>query len=540
VSDWNFADVWHEIARLQPDLPAVIRGEAVTTWADLDRRAAALAHRFLAADLGHQAKVAQYLHNGPEYLETLFACFAASLVPVNTNYRYVDSELVYLWRDADVEAVVFHGAFAPQAAAARDRLPGIRLWLWVDDRSGACPEWAEPYEAAVGSTGDGTVEPSRARSGDDLFLLYTGGTTGQPKGVMWRQDDLFAVLNRTATVRYPEEGTLADVRALLPPIDEPRTRVLPAAPLMHGTAVFSAFGTMGAGGAVVLTEDVRFDAAGILDTLARHRVTEISIVGDAFAKPLLDELDAHPGRWDLSALRVMLSSGVMWSAPIKEGLLRHVPGLLCVDTLGSSEAVGVARSISSTRTSTRTGGFKLGPDAQVIRDDGTPVEPGSGEEGLVAVAGRGPVGYYKDPEKTAATFRVLGGRRWITPGDHALVHADGTVQLLGRGSSCINTGGEKVFPEEVEEALKLQDHVHDAVVVGVPDPRFGQMVVAVVEPEPGATLSEGDLTSSLRDQLAAYKIPRRIVLVESIGRAPNGKVDQRRWREDAAKAVGRA
>jgi 3-oxocholest-4-en-26-oate---CoA ligase len=540
VSDWNFADVWDEIARLQPHLPAVLRGDDVTTWGDLDRRADALASRLLDAGLGHQSKVAQYLHNGPEYLESLYACFKASLVPVNTNYRYVDAELVYLWRDADVEAVVFHGAFTSHADASRTQLPGIRLWLWVDDGSGPCPDWAEPYEAATGARVDGPVRGPRGRSGDDLFLLYTGGTTGQPKGVMWRQDDLFAVLNRTATVRYPEDGGLDDVRSMLPALDQPRTRVLPAAPLMHGTAVFSAFGTMDAGGAVVLTDQVRFDAVNILDTLARHHVTEVSIVGDAFAKPLLDELDANPGRWDLSALRVMLSSGVMWSLPIKEGLLRHVPDLLCVDTLGSSEAVGVARSISSKQRSARTGGFKLGPDAQVIRDDGTPVEPGSGEEGLVAVAGRGPVGYYKDPEKTAKTFRVIGGRRWITPGDHALVQADGTVQLLGRGSSCINTGGEKVFPEEVEEALKLHGHVHDAVVVGVPDPRFGQMVVAVVEPEAGTTPSEDDLTGALRDQLAAYKIPRRIVVVDSIGRAPNGKVDQRRWREEAARAVGRA
>jgi fatty-acyl-CoA synthase len=200
----------------------------------------------------------------------------------------------------------------------------------------------------------------------------------------------------------------------------------------------------------------------------------------------------------------------------------------------------VGRSISSTRKAARTAGFKLGPDAQVIRDDGTPVEPGSGEEGLLAIGGRGPVGYYKDPEKTARTFRVIGDRRWITPGDHATVEADGTVILLGRGSSCINTGGEKVFPEEVEEALKLNATVHDAVVVGVPDPRFGQMVVAVVEPAAGAVPTEDELVASLRDRLAGYKIPRRVVLVDSIGRAPNGKVDQRRWREEAARATGRA
>jgi acyl-CoA synthetase (AMP-forming)/AMP-acid ligase II len=540
VSDWNFADVWDEIARLQPDLPAVIRGDEVTRWGELQQRSGAVARRLLDAGLPHQAKVAQYLHNSAEYVETLYACFAASLVPVNTNYRYVGSELAYLWRDADVEAVVFHGSFADQADAVRAEVPDIGLWLWVDDGSGPCPAWAEPYQDAAQAAVEVPVTCASGRSGDDLFLLYTGGTTGQPKGVMWRQDDLFAILNRTATVRYGDEGTVADVAANLPDPAEPRTRVLPAAPLMHGTALFSAFGTLGAGGAVVLTEGVKFDVVELLDTLARHRVTEVSIVGDAFAKPLLDQLDAHPDRWDLSALRVMLSSGVMWSLPVKEGLLRHVPDLLCVDTLGSSEAVGVARSISSRKKTTRTGGFKLGPDAQVIREDGTAVEPGSGEEGLLATAGRGPVGYYKDPEKSARTFRMIDGRRWTTPGDMATVDADGTVQLLGRGSSCINTGGEKVFPEEVEEALKLHAGMADAVVVGVPDPRFGQMVVAVVEPGANGTPDEQQLGAALADHLAAYKIPRRFVVVDTIGRAPNGKVDQRRWRDEAAKAVGRA
>jgi len=540
VSDWNFADVWDEIAGLQPDLPAVVRGEHTLSWAQLQRRSSAVATHLLGAGLGHQAKVAQYLHNSAEYIESLYACFAASLVPVNTNYRYVGSELAYLWRDADVEAVVFHGCFAAQAAAVRPEVPAISRWLWVDDGSGPCPDWAEPYEDAASTEIPVPALGPEGRSGDDLYLLYTGGTTGQPKGVMWRQDDLFAILNRTATVRYGDEGTIADVEANLPPVDAPRTRVLPAAPLMHGTAMFSAFGTLGAGGAVVLTEGVRFDAVELLDTLAEQRVTEVSIVGDAFAKPLLDQLDAHPDRWDLSSLRVMLSSGVMWSLPVKEGLLRHVPDLLCVDTLGSSEAVGVARSISSSRKTTRTGGFKLGPDAQVIREDGTPVEPGSGEQGLLATAGRGPIGYYKDPEKSARTFREIDGRRWTTPGDMATVDADGTVQLLGRGSSCINTGGEKVFPEEVEEALKLHAGMSDAVVVGVPDPRFGQMVVAVVEPRRGSDTSEEHLSAALREHLATYKVPRRYVVVDSIGRAPNGKVDQRRWREEAARAVGRA
>lgn len=535
-TDWNFADLWEAIALVQPDRPAVVRGDAVLTWSEWERRSDAVAARLLAAGLIRGARVAQYLTNSAEYLESLFASFKAAMAPVNTNYRYVADELAYLWIDAGVEAVMFHGQFTDNAAEVRDRIPSVKLWLWVDDGTGPCPEWAEPYEAAA-SSGSRRPSDSPERSGDDLYLLYTGGTTGAPKGVMWRQDDLLCVLNRTSSVKYDEAEGVGCVARCLAAAGDERPRGVPAAPLMHGTAAFSAFGILDSGGAVVLTVDPRFDPEALLDTIERERVTDVSIVGDAFAKPLLDALDAEPERWDVSSLRVMLSSGVMWSAPVKEGLLRHAPDLLCVDTLGSSEAVGLARSISSRRGTARTAGFKLGPDAQVIREDGTPVEPGSGEVGLVALAGRGPIGYFNDPVKSAGTFREIAGRRWTTPGDHATVDTDGTVTLLGRGSGCINTGGEKVFPEEVEEVLKLRPEVHDAVVMGAPHERFGQQVVAFVEPAAGAAVDVDSLLTHTRERLAAYKVPRRIAVVESIGRAVNGKVDQARWRSEAERLV---
>lgn len=536
MTSWNFADVWETIAHAQPEAPALIRGESVRTWDQFDRRAQLIGYRLVGAGLGHQSRVAQYLMNSMEYLETIFATFKVAMVPVNTNYRYVADELAYLWLDAGVEAVVFHGSFSGQIEQIRNRLRAIRLWLWVDDDGGACPEWAEPYEAVATSEALPLSEIP-PRSGDDLYLLYTGGTTGKPKGVMWRQDDLFCVLNRSATIKYPEEGTIDDVGRLLVDHGPHRPRVIPAAPLMHGTAAFSAFAILDSGGAVVLCENPRFDPEELLDTVTAHGVTDLSIVGDAFAKPILDALDSQPERWDISTLRVILSSGVMWSAPVKEGLLSHAPDLLCVDTLGSSEAVGLARSISSTRGTARTAGFKLGPDAQVIREDGTPVEPGSGEIGLVAVAGRAPIGYYNDPVKSAGTFREMAGRRWTTPGDFATVDEDGTVTLLGRGSGCINTGGEKVFPEEIEEALKLDPSVRDAVVVGAPHERFGQQVVAFIEPTAGARVDLETLRAGLQGTLAGYKVPRQMVAVESIGRAANGKVDQARWRAEAERLV---
>ncbi|HET6963337.1 MAG TPA: AMP-binding protein, partial [Acidimicrobiales bacterium] len=486
MTDWNFADVWDAVAATVPDRPALHQGPVRLDWGQLERRAAAVAGTLVSAGLGHQAKVAQYLYNCPAYLESLYGCFKAGLIPVNTNYRYTDDELVYLWDNSDSEAVIFHSSFTERVERVRDRLPGVKLWLWIDDGSGgAAPDWAVPYDRALAHE---PLESPGRRSGDDMLFIYTGGTTGMPKGVMWRQDDLFSVLNRTGEVRYPEDGGLEDVRTILsrPPRHAP-PRLVPGPPLMHGTGLFTAMSVMSSGGSVVMPEGHHLDVEALLDLIGEERVTEMSIVGDAFAKPILAALDAEPGRWDISSLWLIISSGVMWSAEVKEGLLRHNPKLTLVDTLGSSEAVGMARSTSRAGKTTETAGFTLGPDTKVLTEDGREVAPGSGEQGRLALRGRGPMGYYKDPDKSAATFTVIEGQRWTIPGDFATVRADGTVQLLGRGSVCINTGGEKVFPEEVEEVLKLHPSVADAVVVGVPDERFGERVTAVVERRPGTT-----------------------------------------------------
>ena len=531
---WNFADVWEVVAEQLPDAPAQVQGARVLSWSEFDRRADGVARALLDAGLGHQAKVAQYLHNAPEYLESLFAAFKAGLVPVNTNYRYGDDELHYLWDNADVEAVVFHATFTERVEAIRDRLPQVRAWLWVDDGAGPCPDWASPYEQAA-SSDPGRVVADWGRSADDLYLLYTGGTTGKPKGVMWRQGDLFALLNRTAAVRYEgEEGDLDVVRAMLA---RPGPVQMPACPLMHGTGAFSAFAAMSAGGSVVTLTNRSFDVVELLDTIERERVNAIAIVGDAFAKPMLRSLDAEPDRWDISSLRLVLSSGVMWSEETKQGLLRHHPRMLLADQFSSSEAMGMGTSVSTGDGATRTARFELGANARVIDHEGNDVEPGSGEVGQVAVKGRQPIGYYKDPEKTAATFLEIDGERYSVPGDFAMVEADGSLTLLGRGSVCINTGGEKVYPEEVEEALKTHAGVHDAVVVGVPDERFGEAIAAVVEVTPGAEVAERDLIDHVRARLARYKAPRHLVTVDSIARSPNGKVDYRRLRELATRRV---
>jgi acyl-CoA synthetase (AMP-forming)/AMP-acid ligase II len=539
MSKWNFADVWEAVADIRPDALAVVQGPRRCPWAEFDRRADAIAAGLLGFDVKRRDSVAQYLYNCPEYLESVFASFKAGLVPVNTNYRYIDDELVYLWDNADVAVVVFHGTFAQRIASVRARVPRVRGWLWVDDGTEPCPEWAVPYEDLAGAPPSG--QPTRApwgRSPDDLYLLYTGGTTGRPKGVMWRQDDLFAVLNRSAAVRYPEEGTLDDIPAGLKASPHRPARVVPCPPLMHGSASFACFPTLAGGGAIFLLTGRSFSPTELLDTIQRERVTALTIVGDAFAKPILNELDSHPERWDISSLWLIASSGVMWAAETKAGLLKHNPRLLLVDTLGSSEAVGLATSRSSSKATVSTGGFAVNPDTRVITEEGLEVVPGSGKKGLLATRGRAPIGYYKDPEKSAATFRVIDGVRWSVPGDWATVDVDGSIQLLGRGSGCINTGGEKVFPEEVEEALKTHRGVADAVVVGVPDERFGEAIVAMVQPVGGHDVEEAEAIAHVKARLASYKAPKRVLSVETIGRDTNGKADYRRLRVEAIERVG--
>ncbi len=531
---WNLAEVWEAIAHQIPDALAQQQGERQISWAEFDRRANGVAATLLAAPgVAEQDKVAQYLFNGPEYLESVFAAFKAGLAVVNTNYRYTAGEIEYLWDNADVTAVVFHGTFADQCATVRERLPKITTWLWVDDGAGDCPDWATPYEDAAATGSAEAVAGPWGRSGDHLLLLYTGGTTGMPKGVMWRQDDLFGVLDANNRKRMPPEEDLDAVRSRL---SGPGPRNMPAARLMHGTGLFNAISNLMVGGSITTMEQRSFSPEGFLDAVERHGINSTSIVGDAFAKPILRALDAEPDRWDISSLRVVVSSGVMWSKETKDGLLGHNPRLIMVDALGSSEAIGMATNTTTADSGDETAKFELGPNTRVVTDDGRFVQPGSDELGRVAIKGRTPIGYYKDEHKSAQTFVTIDGDRYSIPGDYATVAEDGSINLLGRGSQCINTGGEKVYPEEVEEILKLHDAVHDAAVVGVPDERWGEAITAIVEPNPGTEIDGDDLIGYVKTKLAAYKAPKRIIVVESVDRAPNGKLDYKALKSRAVDA----
>lgn len=519
-AEWTFADVWETIADSIPERTALIHGETRLTWREFDRRADGIAQALLGSGLGAQEKVALYLHNTPAYMETAFAAFKASLVPVNTNYRYTGDELVQLWTNADAAAVVFHASFLTQAEAVRARCPDVKVWICADDGTAPCPTWALPYENAAASAASRTRPPC-GRSGDDQLLIYTGGTTGLPRGVMWRQHDMFLASNTTGD---PEVADQDHVRARILASAGPVG--LPAAPLMHGTGFVFAATILNRGGAIVTLPGLSFDVNRLLDTMTEERVTDLCIVGDAFCRPMVDALDAQPARWDLSGLKVVSSSGMAWSAAVKERLLVHAPNALLIDFLNASEASGMGRSLTSTRRAASGARFQLGRNACVIDDAGNPIAAGSGDAGRLAVRGHIPLGYYKDLAKTAATFPVIGGIRYSVPGDLATVEADGTITLLGRGSTCINTGGEKVFPEEVEDAIKTHPGVADALVVGLPHERFGQMVAAAVEWAKDAEPDTPALLEHLRAGLAGHKIPRAVVPVETLGRGPNGKADR--------------
>ncbi len=522
------------MAELRPDRTAVVCGDRRLTFGEFDRQAAQLACVLRDAGVVPDAKVAIMCVNSPEYLVTFFAAQKLGAVPVNVNYRYVGAELAYLLDNSDTVALVFHAGFASTVADALATLPADRrpklLLQVVPGEQQDLLDGAVDYTTAVAAA---PIEAPTARepSGDDLVFVYTGGTTGSPKAVMWRSDDLYVSLWQMARPGTQPPDVEAAMRA-----DKRAATCLPACPLMHGTGLFIALSTLAGGGTVVLLDTLRLDADAVWDAVEREHVQACTIVGDAFARPLLAALDAAPTRWDLSGLRAITSSGVTWSPETKRALLSHLPHVLLIDSLGASEGI-------MTRTETRHGDeiaparFKASERVVVVTDEGELVDPGADVIGMLGVGGAIPLGYYKDPEKTAATFRTVGGRRYSIPGDYATIDADGTIRLLGRGSACINTGGEKVYPEEVELALRSHADVFDCVVVGVPDDRWGEMVVALVHATDGRTVDADALTAHCRQTLAAYKVPKRVVVVDSLERSPAGKADYKQLREVAASRV---
>ena len=533
---YNLADCFDLIAETCRDREALIQAPQRVTWGALERRARNVAAWMVARGASHQGKVAIYTYNNPAYMEGVYAAMKAALVPVNVNYRYREEELGYLLDNADAEIAIVHEEFAPVLAKVAGQLPRLRGVLVVGDpgtqpSNGGLPD-AEPYEAVAHAD---RPAPTVVRSPDDQLFLYTGGTTGMPKGVMWRQSDLY--LRLAGGGLMPAPPTLDALREFVanPPMP---IRALIGPPLMHGTGWFTAVIAWLAGGSVILMDNPkRFDAAEVFAIVEREQATAITIVGDSFAKPMLRELERGQRAYDLSSLMMVSSSGVMWCQETKEGLLKHAPQLMLIDSFSSSEAVGMGLSITTAAGAVQTGKFQLSDTTRLFDEQLQLLDATPGTKGLVGVGGPQPVGYYKDPEKSARTFVETPHGRFSVPGDWAQVNEDGkTLTLLGRGSVCINTGGEKVFPEEVEEVLKRVDGVRDCVVVGVPDERFGEAITAVVSTD--RPLDGELLKSFVKERLAGYKAPKHVVFVEEVYRSPSGKADFKRTKAIAMEALG--
>ena len=524
---FNLADLYEAVADAAPEREAIVCGDRRLTHAALDERANRLANALAARGLGPGDKVGLQLANGTEYVEGMLAAFKLRAVPVNINYRYVERELRYLYEDSGIVALIAHRGFGDRVAQSLDS--DLKALLIVDDGSDvALPKSSEPYDDVLAGS-----DPARpvvdGRSSDDLYLIYTGGTTGMPKGVVWRHEDIFksAMGGGDLTqggdyVSGPEE--------LAERLPENGIVALAGPPLMHAAAHWLTFHQLFTGGTVVLMPLGRFDPAEVWQTIEREKVFNVVLVGDAMVKPLLDEVDSNPGKHNTDGLWVVASSGAPLSQHTKDRLAELLPGRMLVDSLGSSET-GVLGP--------KTGGsFTLNEHTAVLDADGRQVSPGDGRTGRIARRGHVPLRYHNDPEKSAATFVEVDGVRWALTGDEAMLEADGTVKMLGRGSQCINTGGEKVYPEEVEEPIKAHPAVEDALVVGVPDERWGERVVAVVQPAPGATLDLATLQQHTRDSVAGYKVPRDLVIVDKIVRSPAGKADYRWAKQAAVDAVG--
>tara|TARA_B100000686_G_scaffold162751_2_gene170296 strand:- start:512 stop:2134 length:1623 start_codon:yes stop_codon:yes gene_type:complete len=529
----NIATAWEAISDQIGDLTAIYSGENSESWEEFEKRSASLAKTFSEKGLKRDSKVAFYCYNGPEYLEGQFAAFKIRAIPANVNYRYLDEELAYILNNADAEALLFDSSLTERVDSVRSRCPKLKVFLRVGE--GPSEDWITNYEDAVNNDPLPRIE----RSGDDLWFLYTGGTTGSPKAVMWSHAGLMggmAETFRSLGEKVPENFEEAAEIAKRVTGEGKEIRQLCAAPLMHGTSSLTALGTHMHGGLVATLSSRTFDPKELWEMVEKCKITMLTIVGDAFARPMIDELEdslKSDTVRDLSSLRLVMSSGVMFSAPLKERLL-DLHSCTILDALGSSEGTGMGKQVTSRRKKdTGTARFFLGEHTRVLSEDGEEIEPGSEKIGKLALGYPLPVGYYKDPEKTELTFPTINGRRWSIPGDWATIEKDGSITLLGRGSECINTGGEKVFPEEVEEALKINSLVVDCNVVGLPDDRWGQAVTAVVEVKKGETLKEVELLNDVKERLAGYKVPKSVIFVEKLKRGPNGKSDYRWARETA-------
>ena len=537
----HLATIWEHISDLVPNELACISGDEKKTWSEYEKTSARIASFLNKRGVKKDTKVGLYLFNCSEYLTSQFAIMKVMGVPINVNYRYQSDELVYLFDNSDSEVVFFHESYSDQVKQVYKKLPGVKTWIQIGGVKDTEIDGCFSYEEIISSN-----DPMEriVRDEDNIYMIYTGGTTGMPKGVMYNHGEFSVAMYgglKSQGYEVPDMRFRENIKDLKEIIikkskSNDLTRCLIACPLMHGTGMFlGGFMTHCLGGSIITIPEIGLNPEKILSEISTTGANNLVIVGDAFAKPLLRELDAGKEKarpYDISSLNIIISSGVIWSAEIKQGILEHHDVKL-FDSMGSSEG-GMASSVSSRKKSVKTAKFKINPDVIVLGDDGAIVEPGSGIRGLVGTSGMVPQGYYKDPVKSAQTFKEVHGKRYSFPGDYALVEEDGSITLLGRGSNCINSAGEKIYPEEVEEALKLNINIDDVLVVGVDDEKFGQKVVAVASFNEGMGIEEHALREETKKHLSSYKVPKNIKFVDKVNRAPNGKADYK-WAAELAK-----
>jgi 3-oxocholest-4-en-26-oate---CoA ligase len=522
--EFNLADLFEAAVDAYPEREYLVANEARRTYGQMEARANQLAHHLASQGIGPGDHVGIYAYNSVEWVETAWAVFKLRAIWININYRYVEEELRYLLHNADLKALVHQREFSPLVAALLPELPELHHVIVVEDGSDA----ADPVPAAVhyedALSGQSPARDFGPRSGDDLYILYTGGTTGMPKGVVWRHQDVFYALGGGTDPTTNERVT--DPSVMVAKGAAGGMTHLPVAPLMHGATQWCVMGQSFVGSKIVLM--AKFDPHEVWRLVEQERVNSVMITGDAMGKPLVESLDDPGPAHDLSSLVAVVSSAALFSAPVKDEFFAHLPHLVITDAIGSSEGGNNGLTVVTAGNTA----MKSGPTVRllgqtVVFDENLElVEPGSGVIGKIARSGDIPQGYYNDPKKTAEVFIEVRGNRYVMPGDYATVEADGSITLLGRGSIVINSGGEKIFPEEVESAVRSHPDVMDAIVCGAPDERWGQTVAAIVQPRVGHDAPSLEaLQEHCRVSIAGYKLPRRLHVVDAIERSPSGKPD---------------
>lgn len=535
---FNLADMFEVVADTVPEREALVCGSHRTTFGDLEKRANRMAHYLATQGVKAGDHVGLYMYNCNEYLEAMMACFKIRAVPINVNYRYVKDELLYIFDNADMVACVHHREFAPHIAEIRSAAPDLKTFVAVDDDSGADLTVIASVEYEAAMDGQSDARDFGDRSADDYFILYTGGTTGMPKGVMWpHQNVFFAAMGGGG--HFSPNGPCQKPEDIATRVSENPLCGIALAPLMHGASWWYACIQLLAGNKLVLNDKKSLDGEHVWAICEREKVNAVQIVGDAMAIPLLDSLEANPGRWDLGAIFNVGSGGAVFSEAKQNGFRKHFPNVFITNSFGSSESGQMGMDNGEKKSEAGLGNVTRSEFMDVIVEEETPQRHAKpGEKGIFARSGFIPSGYYNDPEKTAKTFITVEGKTWLLTGDEAKLEEDGSITVYGRGSNCINSGGEKIFPEEVENALKAHEGIFDALVVATPDDRWGSKVTAVVQLRDDVSLTLAQVQDHCRNHIAGYKVPRALHIIDSVPRAPSGKPDYKTAKTFALEGKG--